>query len=96
MAPGAFFYGKGCYLALISLEGLSILLDFHLLRGSINTTIIAQLVLPSPKGANWSKKNCSLSFVSTIIPNLWFPFANLRLFSQTAMLFPRFFLLVSK
>ena len=37
-------YGKGDYLSLISLERLGILLGFHLLFGSIHTTVIAQLL----------------------------------------------------
>ena len=39
------FYGKGSHFALVGLERLGILLGFHLLRGSINAAIVAQLQL---------------------------------------------------
>ena len=37
-------YGKGDYFSPISLEWLGILFGFHLLRGSINTAVVAQLL----------------------------------------------------
>jgi|GEM_PF-6554156 hypothetical protein len=38
------FYGKGDYFSLISLERFGILLGCYLLRGSIYTAVIAQLL----------------------------------------------------